>query len=69
MGGYKNNRGIDRTEDVKNQRRNTNNVIGRGIPLMTDKCFDDHMAGPGRGLVFNNYFQNIGDNAEYRGQW
>ena len=41
----------------------------KGAPLMSDREFDDYMAGAGKNLVFNNYFQKIDGNCEYRGQW
>jgi hypothetical protein len=41
----------------------------KGAPLMTDKEFDAFMRGEGKNLVFNNYFQKIDGNCEYRGQW
>lgn len=42
---------------------------GRGRLLMTNMQFEDYMAGEGKSLVFNNYFQKIDGNCEYRGQW
>jgi len=41
----------------------------RGEPLMTRAEFDEYMAEQGGKLIFNNYKQEIADNADYRGQW
>lgn len=41
----------------------------KGVPMCSDEEYNAFMAGDGKNLVWNNYFQKLDDNSEYRGQW